>query len=113
MKKYRSIHFFKNYFEDFFKTLSPKVQDKFIWTFQLIEEVEKVPKVYLKHITKDLYEVRVKFGSNIFRVFGFFDEDKLIIIINGYQKKTQKAPRKEIAKALRIQKEYKDERNKN
>ena len=113
MKKYRSIQFYKTYFEDFFETLSPKVRDKFIWTFQLIEEVDKVPKTYLKHIKNDLYEVRVKFGSNIFRAFAFFDGNKLIIIINGYQKKTQKAPKNEILKALKIKKQYDDENTKN
>ena len=112
MIKYRSIQFYKSYFEDFFETLSPKVQDKFIWTFDLIEEIDKVPKTYLKHIRNDLYEVRVKFGSNIFRVFVFFDGNKLIIIINGYQKKTQKAPKKEIERALKIKKEYDDENKK-
>lgn len=113
MKKYRSIIFYKTYFEDFFDTLSPKVQDKFIWTFQLIEEIDKVPKTYLKHIEKDLYEIRVKFGSNIFRVFAFFDGNKLIIIINGFQKKTQKAPKNEINKALKIKKQYDDENKRN
>jgi len=112
VKKFRSVQFYKCYFEDFFETLSPKVRDKFIWTFDLIEEIDKVPKTYLKHLEKDLYEVRVKFGSNIFRVFAFFDGNKLIIIINGYQKKTQKAPKNEIKRALKIKKEYEDENKK-
>ena len=69
--------------------------------------------MYLKHIenTEGLYEVRVKQGSDIFRIFCFFDKGKLIILANGFQKKTQKTPRKEINKALKIKEEYQNENN--
>ena len=56
--------------------------------------------------TKGLYEVRIQFGSDIFRVFSFFDEGKLIVLANGFQKKTQKTPKKEIVKAIKIKNEY-------
>lgn len=67
-----------------------------------------VPSTYLKHIkgTDGLYEIRIKQSSNIFRVFCFFDEGKLVIIINGFQKKSQETPRNEIKKALKIKQEY-------
>jgi phage-related protein len=72
-----------------------------------------VPETYLKHIgnTDGLYEIRVKQGSDIFRIFCFFDKGKLIILANGFQKKTQKTPRKEIDKALKIKEEYQNENN--
>jgi phage-related protein len=85
-----------------------KVKDKIIWTFGLIEELQRVPETYLKHIenTDGLFEIRVQLGSNIFRIFCFFDKGQLVVLANGFQKKTQKTPKQEIEKALKIKKEY-------
>ena len=106
--KYRNIVFFKNYFQDFFNKQSLKVKNKIIWTLELIEELQRVPETYLKHIenTDGLYEIRVQVGSDIFRVFCFFDHGKLVVLINGFQKKTQKSPYKEIEIALKIKADY-------
>lgn len=111
-KKFRAVIFYKDYFENFFLKQSDKVKDKIIWTIQLIEELERVPENYLKHIesTDGLYEIRVKWSKDIFRIFCFFDQGKLIILINGFQKKTQKTPKKEIDRALKIREEYKNEK---
>ena len=98
-KKYRYIETYKDYFEKFFVKQDQKVKDKIIWTLELIEDIEHVPKTYLDIIEDKLYEIRIKHGSNIFRIFCFFDEQKLVIILNGFQKKTQKTPKKEIKKA--------------
>jgi len=97
----RNIFYYKNYYLDFFKTLRPEVKKKFSWTLQLIQDLEYVPVKYFNHMTgtTGLFEIRVEVGSNIYRVFSFFDEGKLIVIINGFQKKTQKTPAKEIEKA--------------
>lgn len=110
--KIRKIIFYKSYFEDFFVLLNDKVKSKIIWTLELIEEIEKVPETYLKHIenTNGLYEVRIQQGNDIYRIFCFFDKGNLIILTNGFQKKTQKTPRKEIDKALRIKQEYEQEK---
>mgnify|MGYP000459924362 CR=1 FL=1 len=107
----RTIIFYKEYFQDFFLEQKDKVKDKIIWTFDLIEEIDRVPETYLKHIesTEGLYEIRVQFGRDIFRIFCFFDKGKLIVLANGFQKKTQKTPKKEIEKALKIKKEYEEE----
>ena len=109
--KIRTVTFYKDYFNEFFIKQREKVQDKITWTLELIEQLEKVPETYLKHIenTDGLYEVRVKQGSDIFRIFCFFDKGKLIILANGFQKKTQKTPKKEIDKALKIKQEYENE----
>ena len=109
--KIRTVIFYKEYFKEFFAEQREKVQDKITWTLDLIEEMERVPETYLKHIeeTDGLYEVRIKQGSDIFRIFSFFDKGKLIVLANGFQKKTQKTPKKEIEKALKIKKEYEDE----
>jgi phage-related protein len=110
--KIRTIIFYKNYFREFFEKQNDKIKSKIIWTFDLIEEVIQVPETYLKHIesTDGLYEIRVQFGSDIFRIFCFFDEGQLIVLANGFQKKTQKTPRKEINKALKIKEEYENEK---
>ncbi|HBZ65356.1 MAG TPA: addiction module toxin RelE [Bacteroidales bacterium] len=110
-KKYRTAIFYKDYFEKFFLEQSDKVKAKIIWTIQLIEELERVPESFLKQIesTNGLYEIRIKLVRDIFRIFCFFDQGKLIILINGFQKKTQKTPKKEIDKALKIMEVYKNE----
>lgn len=108
MKKHRTIIFYKNYFQVFFDKQREKVKDKIIWTLALLEELERVPETYLKHIDKTdgLYEIRIQMGSDIFRIFCFFDQGKLVILANGFQKKTQKTPKQEIEKALKIKQEY-------
>ncbi|WP_264538568.1 type II toxin-antitoxin system RelE/ParE family toxin [Flavobacterium sp. N1736] len=104
--------FFKDYFKKFFAEQEEKVKAKIIWTIRVIEYVDKIPSIYLKHIenTDGLFEIRIQQGTNIFRVFCFFDERKLVVLANGFQKKTQKTPKKEIEKALKIKKEYENEK---
>ncbi len=111
MGKTRKVETYKEYTAKFLDTQPKKVRDKFIWTFQLIEEIEKIPTTYLKHIEDGIYEVRVKLGSNIYRVMAFFDDKKLVITINGYHKKTQKTPKSVISKAKNIRKEYYEEKS--
>ena len=100
--------FYKEYFESFFLKQNQKVKDKIIWTLNLIEEIQFIPKTYLKHLegTEGIYEIRVQQASNIFRKLSFFDEGKLILLANAFQKKTQKTPKQEIVKALKIKDEY-------
>jgi phage-related protein len=111
-KKQRTIIFYKNYFDDFFIEQKQKVKDKIIWTFDLIEELQRVPETYLKHMenTDGLFEIRVQQASDIFRIFCFFDQGQLVVLANGFQKKTQKTPKKEIEKALKIKEEYESEK---
>ncbi|HKL71923.1 MAG TPA: type II toxin-antitoxin system RelE/ParE family toxin [Marinilabiliaceae bacterium] len=111
-QKFRTAIFYKDYFEIFFVKQSKKVRAKIIWTIELIEDLEKVPETYLKHIesTKGLYEIRIKQGTNIFRIFCFFDDGQLIVLANGFHKKSQKTPKVEIDRALKIMEEYKNEK---
>jgi phage-related protein len=110
--KVRAVIFYKDYFEEFFVKQRDKVKDKIIWTLDLIEEIHNVPEIYLKHMTKTvgLYEIRVQQGGDIFRIFCFFDDKKLVILANGFHKKTQKTPKREIDKALKIKEEYFNEK---
>ena len=110
--KQRTIIFYKDYFQDFFVKQREKVKDKIIWTFDLIEEIRRVPETYLKHLesTDGLYEIRVQVGNDIFRIFCFFDHGQLVVLANGFQKKTQKTPKQEIEKALKIKEEYENDK---
>ncbi|BCS86095.1 toxin RelE [Prevotella herbatica] len=109
--KYREVTTYKSYFEDFFKEQSSKVQDKIIKILDLIEQVERIPVTYLKYIegTEGLFEVRVILNGNIFRIFCFFDGNKLIVLLSGFQKKT---PKREIERAERIKAEYYNDKKK-
>lgn len=111
--KYREVITYKDYFEDFFKNQSRKVQDKIIKVLDILETVERVPVTYLKYIegTNGLFEVRVQLGSDIFRIFCCFDGNRLVVLFSGFQKKTQKTPPKEIDRAVRIMNEYFNDKN--
>ncbi|MFM6935646.1 MAG: type II toxin-antitoxin system RelE/ParE family toxin [Flavobacteriales bacterium] len=107
-EKLREILFFESYFEDFFVRQKPKVKEKIIWTLELLQELPVIPSQYLKHIhgTEGLFEILIQNGGEIFRIFCFFDEGQLIVLINAFQKKTQKLPRREIKRAIQLKKEY-------
>lgn len=108
MDKIREIVAYKNYFEDFLTEQPIKVQDKIFKILEAIETLERIPTTYLKQITgtNGLYEARIQLGSDIWRVFCFFDSGKLVILLNGFQKKKQKTPGQEIAKAEKLMNEY-------
>lgn len=111
--KCREVITYKNYFDDFFKEQSRKVQDKIIKVLDILEQVERVPATYLKYIegTNGLFEVRVQLSSDIFRIFCCFDGNRLVVLFSGFQKKSQKTPRKEIERAVRIMTEYYNDKN--
>ena len=110
-KKYRKVELYKDYFEKFFAKQDKKTQEKIVWTLELIEDLDRIPVKFLKHVEEELYEIRVKQGTNIFRIFSFFDEGKLIVLANGFKKKTNKLPKSEITKAKRIMIEYFESKN--
>lgn len=114
MEKVREVIAYKHYFEDFLKKQPGKVQDKVFKIIEAIETLERVPSNYLKAMegTNGLYETRIQLGSNIWRVFCFFDKGKLVILLNGFTKKTQKTPTNEIKKALSLMKEYYEQKYK-
>ena len=90
------------------------MRDKIIKIPDLIEQVERIPATYLKYIegTNGLFEVRVQLGSDIFRIFCFFDGNRLVILLTGFQKKTQKTPRREIDRAVKLMNKYYEEKRK-
>ena len=104
----RKIIFHGSNFADFYLEQSTKVQEKIEFVLRIIRQVERVSKKFLSPMagTDGLYEVRVEYGSNIYRIFCCFDNGNLVVLFNGFQKKTQKTSLKEIEKALRLKREY-------
>ena len=107
----RELFFYKNHFKDFFASVSGKVQKKILWTLAIVENLERIPETYFKQLeaTDGLYEIRVQVGSDIYRIFCFFDKDNLVIVGHGFQKKTQKTPQQEIHKDQKIKNQYHEE----
>jgi len=87
--------------EDFLDSLNAKQAQKVLWVLKAVQELPQVPKQYFKKLegTGDLWEVRAEFGGDAFRLLGFWDEGRLVILTNGFAKKTQKTPEREIALA--------------
>ena len=104
----REIIFHENHFIEFYQVQNEKVKEKIKYVLELIKQVEKVPEKFLKHLTNTngLYEIRIEYQSNIYRIFCCFDKGKLVVLFNAFQKKTQKTPKKEIEKALKLMDEY-------
>lgn len=115
MEIVREIVFFESYFEEFFNPLNEKVKRKIDEVLFMVSSVERVPKKFFEKIEgiKGLYEIRVEFQGNIYRIFCCFDRGKLVVLFNGFQKKSQKTPKKEIEKAVRILNEYLQKQSEN
>jgi phage-related protein len=107
-QRVREVVEFENHFSEFLKKQPIKVQNKLFKIIESIETLERVPSNYLKMLvgTNGLYEARIQLGSDIWRVFCFFDNGKLVVLLNGFIKKTQKTPKNEIEKALRLMQKY-------
>jgi phage-related protein len=94
--------------EDFLDGLGPKQAQKVVWVLKLVRELPLVPKQYLKKLegVDELWEIRAEFGGDAFRLLGFWDAGNLIILTNGFAKKTQKTPNQEIELAARRRQDY-------
>jgi phage-related protein len=104
----RQIIIHGDYFLDFYKELDIKVKHKIQYVFELIKQVDRVPEKFLSPMTgyDGLYEIRIEYQSNIYRIFCCFDHGQLVVLFNGFQKKTQKTPKSEIERAMRLKDEY-------
>ena len=104
----REIRFYKHYFNEFYAAQSDKVRRKIAQVLVWLQNLDRLPVTILKSIEgkKGLYEIRVEFGGNIFRIFCCFDKGALVVLLNGFQKKTQKTPASEIDKAEKLMNEY-------
>ena len=108
----RELEPYKNYFWEFYDDQTEKVQEKIDYTLEILQIMERVPSKFFKHLEDGIYEIRIKQGSNIYRIFSFFDDGKVVILLHGFQKKTQKTPRNEIARAKKLRNEYYEDKEK-
>lgn len=102
----RKIRTYGGYFEAFMATLTEKEQEKVQYGLLLLKTQDRLPGKFVKFIRDGLYELRTEYSGNIYRVFFIFDEGAIVVLFNGFQKKTQKTPPSEIEKALRIKEAY-------
>ncbi|WP_326527601.1 type II toxin-antitoxin system RelE/ParE family toxin [Dokdonella sp.] len=111
MEQIRKLVFYKTYFFEFFEKQEEKVKEKIDFGLYLLQYVKQIPS---KHIgstqEKNLFYLRIKQGSNIFRIFFCYDSGKVVVIMNGFAKKSQKIPANEIGQAIKIKKEYFNEK---
>jgi len=108
MNQVRELVFYRHHFHEFFDKQSEKAKEKIDYVLFLLTHIDKVPGKFLKHIEgqKGLYEIRVEHGNNIFRIFCCFDKGKIVILFNGFQKKSNKISSQEIELANKLMKEY-------
>jgi len=108
MNRKRNLVFFRNYFNEFLSAQKEDVKEKIDYVLFLVTIAERIPKKFFSYVegTEGLFEIRIEFESNIYRIFCCFDDGNIIVLFNGFQKKTQKAPINEIQRALRIKSEY-------
>jgi len=106
MKQERTISAYKNYFMDFISSLRKEEARKIYYILDMLKVQERASSKFVKYLREELYEIRAEYGGNIFRVFFIFDDGNIVILFNGFQKKTQKTPPSEIEKALKIKEEY-------
>lgn len=102
----RKIRTYGGYFEAFMATLKEKEQEKIQYGLLLLKTQDRLPKKFVKLVKDGLYELRTEYNGNIYRVFFIFDNDQVVVLFNGFQKKTQKTPPSEIEKALKIKEAY-------
>ena len=92
---------------EFIDSQPAKVAQKIAWVLKAVQEIEKVPKTYFKKISDtDFYEVRIELSGNIYRLLGFFHNGNIVILTNGFQKKTQKTPENELDICEKRMKDY-------
>ena len=94
--------------EEFLDSLNAKQVQKVLWVLRAVQELPRVPQQYFKKLEgrDDLWEVRAEFGGDAFRLLGFWDVGRLIILTNGFAKKTQKTPERELALAEQRKRDY-------
>lgn len=102
----RTISIYGKHFFDFYSELDEEVQAKIDYVFELVKSLDIIPTRFFKHLDDGLFEIRVEFENNIYRIFCFFDAGHLVVLLNAFQKKTQKTPKQELKLAKELKKQY-------
>lgn len=106
MNSERRILVYKDYFLTFYRALEAGAQKKIDYVLDVLKMQDRVSEKFVKYIKDGLYEIRASYNGNIYRAFFIFDEGNIVMLFNGFQKRTQKTPSKEIDRALELKKEY-------
>jgi phage-related protein len=88
------------------ETLDEGTRDKVLYILALLRTQDRMPVKFIKIIKDGLYELRIGYNKNIYRLFFVFDGNSIVVLFNGFQKKTQKTPKSEIEMALKLKEEY-------
>lgn len=106
----RKIRAYKRYFTDFIQSIRPEEARKVFYVIDMLKIQDRVSEKFVKYLEDGIYELRAEYNGNIFRVFFVFDEGNIVLLMNGFQKKSQKTPKKELSLAKKLKKEYYDEK---
>ncbi|MGC4128569.1 MAG: type II toxin-antitoxin system RelE/ParE family toxin [Bergeyella sp.] len=109
----REIIAFGDYYHEFIKMLNDKELLKLKYILSLLETEDRMPLKFIKYLEDGIYELRMEYSGNIYRIFFIFDEGNIVVLFNGFQKKTQKTPQNELKKAKKIKTEYNDYKKNN
>ena len=104
--EYYIILYYKNYFPDFFQSLDTGAKRKVAYVLDMLKTQQRLSQNFVKHIREGVFELRAQHDGNIYRAFFIFDGNNIVMLFNGFQKKTQKTPQSEIEKAIRLKNEY-------
>jgi len=102
----RRVTAYKNYFFDFMATLDEGAEQKIYYSLDILKTQKRVSRKFVEHIREGVYELKAEYEGNIYRVFFCFDKGNIVILFNGFQKKTQKAPESEVKEAIKLKNEY-------
>ncbi len=102
---------YKDYFWAFYDPLQTKEKEKVDYVLQIVISAQQIPTKFFKHVEDGIYEIRIDSRGDIYRIFSFFDEHKIVVLLHGFQKKTQKIQRKEINRAKQLRNNYYEDKN--
>lgn len=108
----RRVKAYKDYFLKFINSLNDSQSRKVFYVIDMLKSQERLSEKFVKHLEDGIYELRAEYAGDIFRVLFIFDEGQIILLFNGFHKKTQKTPRKEIDLAKKLRREYYDDKSK-
>lgn len=108
----RKILYYKHYFLDFFLSIESGAQRKIAYVLDVLKTQQRPNQNFVKHIREGVYELRALHYGNIYRAFFIFDEGNIVMLFNGFQKKSQKTPENEIQKAINLKNEYYERKKK-
>ena len=106
----RKIIAYQHYFKIFFDSLNEKIQEKVLYALMLLQMQKRLSTKFVKSIGSGIYELRIEYQGNIYRIFFCFDEGNIVILFNGFQKKSQRTPKNEIEKAIKLKTKYDEQK---